>query len=94
MVELFAVTPADVKRVANKYLTANRVRLDVNPGPPTPRPAEVEVDRGRRPRWPARRSRQVKDDVRPLGDAQGRPEPRSSPRRRSCAGSSRTGWRC
>ena len=45
MVKLFAVTPDDVKRVANQYLTANRVRLDVNPGPQTPRPPEVEVDR-------------------------------------------------
>jgi len=45
MKKLFAVTPEDVKRVANKYLTADRVRLDVNPGPPTPRPAEAVVDR-------------------------------------------------
>ena len=57
MVKLFAVTPDDVKRVANQYLTANRVRLDVNPGPPTPRAPEVEVDRdGAGARWPARRS--------------------------------------
>ena len=28
------MTPADVKRVATKYLTANRVRLDVEPGRP------------------------------------------------------------
>jgi zinc protease len=41
----YAVTPADVKRVASKYLTADRVRLDVNPGAPTPRPAEPPVDR-------------------------------------------------
>ena len=44
MTELFAVTAADVKRVANKYLTANRVRIDVIPGPPTPRAPEVTVD--------------------------------------------------
>jgi zinc protease len=44
MRKLFAVTAADVKRVANQYLTANRVRLDVNPGPPTPRAPEVAVD--------------------------------------------------
>ena len=42
---LFAVTPADVKRVANKYLGPNRVRLDVNPGPPAERAPEVAVDR-------------------------------------------------
>jgi zinc protease len=45
MKRVFAVTPADVKRVAEKYLTANRVRLDVNPGAPTPRAPEVDVDR-------------------------------------------------
>lgn len=43
MRKLFKVTPADVKRVANKYLTANRVRLDVNPGAMTPRAPEVAV---------------------------------------------------
>ena len=45
--KVFAVTPADVKRVANKYLTADRIRLDVVPGPPTERPAEVAVDRSK-----------------------------------------------
>ena len=40
---LFAVTAADVKRVAVKYLTADRVRLDITPGAPTPRPAESVV---------------------------------------------------
>jgi len=43
--KLFAVTAKDVKRVANTYLGAGRVRLDVNPGPPTPRAAEAVVDR-------------------------------------------------
>jgi zinc protease len=42
---LFRVSPADVKRVANLYLTAARIRLDVVPGEPTPRPAEVDTDR-------------------------------------------------
>jgi zinc protease len=41
---VFAVTPEDVKRVANRYLTEKRVRLDVNPGPPTERAPEVAVD--------------------------------------------------
>jgi zinc protease len=45
MRRLFAVTPADVRRVARQDLTARRVRLDVVPGPPTPRAPEVEVDR-------------------------------------------------
>ena len=51
----FAVTPADVKRVAAKYLTANRVRLDVNPGPPTPAPPSRRSTATRRPRSRARR---------------------------------------
>ena len=42
--DLFAVTPADVKRVANKYLGANRIRIDVNPGPPATRAPEVAVN--------------------------------------------------
>lgn len=44
LVELFAVTAADVKRVANTYLTGNRIRVDVTPGAPTPRAPEVAVD--------------------------------------------------
>ena len=45
MARIFAVTPADVKRVAGRYLGPNRVRLDVVPGPPTPRAPESAVDR-------------------------------------------------
>ena len=41
---MFDVAPADVRRVARTYLTAGRVRLDVNPGRPTPRAPEVAVD--------------------------------------------------
>ena len=44
MARLFAVTPADVKRVAQKYLTADRIRLDITPGAPTPRAPEVAED--------------------------------------------------
>ena len=62
MVKLFAVTPDDVKRVANTYLTANRVRLDINPGPQTPRPAEVEVDRGSQAPAASPKVAEVKDD--------------------------------
>ena len=40
----YAVTAADVRRVAAKYLTGNAVRLDVNPGAPTPRAPEAAVD--------------------------------------------------
>ncbi len=49
MKKLFAVTPEDVKRVANTYLTASRIRLDVNPGHPTPRAPETPVDRESQP---------------------------------------------
>jgi zinc protease len=45
LAKFYAVTPEDVKRVANKYLTANRIRLDVTPGAQAKRPPEVEVDR-------------------------------------------------
>ncbi|MFO0952044.1 MAG: insulinase family protein [Isosphaeraceae bacterium] len=45
LADLFRVTPADVKRVANQYLTAARVRVDVTPGEPTPRGPEPDVDR-------------------------------------------------
>jgi zinc protease len=43
--DAYAVTASDVKRVANKYLSGHRIRLDVNPGPKTPRPEETPVDR-------------------------------------------------
>ncbi|WP_165248865.1 M16 family metallopeptidase [Paludisphaera soli] len=42
---LFAVTPGDVKRVANQYLTDAFIRLDVVPGPAPERPAEAEAPR-------------------------------------------------
>ena len=45
LAEAYAVTAADVKRVAAKYLGTNRIRVDVTPGPATPRPEEAAVDR-------------------------------------------------
>ena len=36
--KIFAVTPDDVRRVAKKYLTANRIELDITPGEPMPHP--------------------------------------------------------
>ncbi len=62
MVRLFKVTPEDVKRVANQYLTANRIRLDVNPGDPTPRKAEAEVDRSKQTPVEAPKIAEVKDE--------------------------------
>jgi zinc protease len=47
--KLFTVTPEDVKRVARKYLTAGRARLDVNPGPLTARAAEAVAERRNSP---------------------------------------------
>ncbi len=43
--KVFAVTPADVARVARDYLGVNRIELDVVPGPPASRPPETAVDR-------------------------------------------------
>ncbi len=43
--DLFAVTPADVQRVARQYLTEGRVRLDVLPGEKATLPEDPEVDR-------------------------------------------------
>jgi len=61
MVRLFKVTPDDVKRVAKQYLTANRIRLDVNPGAPTPRPSEAEVDRSKQTPVESPKIAEVKD---------------------------------
>jgi len=44
---VFAVTPADVRRVAQKYLTDKFVELHVVPGPPSKRPPEADVDRSK-----------------------------------------------
>ncbi len=44
LVKVFAVTPEDVKRVARDYLGTRRVELDVVPGEPAARPAEVAED--------------------------------------------------
>ncbi|RUL88594.1 M16 family metallopeptidase [Tautonia sociabilis] len=41
---LFDVRPEDVRRVAQQYLTPNRVRMDVTPGAPTPRAPEVAAN--------------------------------------------------
>jgi zinc protease len=43
--KLFAVTPADVKRIANKHLTGGRVRLDINPGDPAHSSGGAVADR-------------------------------------------------
>jgi zinc protease len=53
MRRLFRVAPADVKRVAQRYLTANRVRLNVIPGERKPRPEQAEAGDDRRAQEPA-----------------------------------------
>ena len=60
--KVFAVTPADVKRVANQYLTADRIRLDVNPGPPTERAPEVAVDKEKQEPFKNPPAVAIKDD--------------------------------
>jgi zinc protease len=47
LAKVFAVTPAEVKRVAGQYLKPQRIELDVVPGPPASRPPEVSVDRAK-----------------------------------------------
>jgi zinc protease len=76
MAKLFAVTPADVKRVAKKYLTGHRIRLDVNPGPPTPRAPEVAVDRSTQKELEAPEPVAVKDSF----DRSVMPEPGPTPK--------------
>ncbi len=44
LAKVFAVTPADVKRVAGKYLGSRRIEIDIVPGPPASRPPEAAVD--------------------------------------------------
>jgi len=61
--EAYAVTAADIKRVANKYLVANRIRLDVNPGPRTPRPEEAPVDRSAQAPLPAVAVAPIQDTI-------------------------------
>ncbi|WP_422927591.1 M16 family metallopeptidase [Singulisphaera sp. PoT] len=61
MIRLFKVTPEDVKRVANQYLTKTRIRLDVTPGAPTPRAPEVEVDRSKQAPIESPKIAEVKD---------------------------------
>ncbi|MDX2036982.1 MAG: pitrilysin family protein [Isosphaeraceae bacterium] len=75
---LFAVTPADVARVAKKYLSGNRVRLDVTKGPASPRAPEVATAPQEPTSKPAERA-PIRDDFDrrvqpPLG-----PTPRFSP---------------
>jgi zinc protease len=45
--KVFAVTPEQVKRVANEYLGPGRIEVDVLPGPPATRPPETTVDRSK-----------------------------------------------
>ncbi|MDG3006791.1 M16 family metallopeptidase [Paludisphaera mucosa] len=61
---LFAVTPEDVKRVANQYLTDAFIRLDVIPGPPPERPAEALIERpAPSPFEPTQQARETADSI-------------------------------
>ena len=75
MEALFAVTPADVQRVAKQYLTPNRVRLDVIPGPPTDRAPEAVVDKSQQSPLPELKLVEVKDSF----DRTKQPEPGRTP---------------
>ena len=75
MEKLFEVTPADVQRVAKKYLTANRVRLDVVPGAPTERAPEAVVDKSKQSPLPPVKLAEVKDTF----DRTKQPEPGPTP---------------
>ncbi len=73
--KLFAVTPADVQRVAKEYLGEARVRLDVNPGPPTPRAPEVTVDPETQKGEPAPTAEAIADSF----DRTAMPKPEGNP---------------
>jgi zinc protease len=77
--ESYAVTADDVKRVANKYLVANRVRLDVTPGPKTPRPEEAGVDRSAQAPLPSVAASPIKDTIDRSREPQPGPNPAFSP---------------
>ena len=73
--EAYAVTTNDVKRVARKYLASHRIRLDVNPGPKTPRPEETPVDRSAQTPLAAVEAVPVKDSF----DRSVEPKPGANP---------------
>ncbi len=76
MKKLFAVIPADVKRVANQYLKGHHVRVDVNPGAPTPRAPEVAVDLSTQPPLMNPKVVEIKDEF----DRNVMPEPGPTPK--------------
>jgi zinc protease len=86
---IFAVTPQDVKRVAGKYLTSKRIELDILPGQPASRPAEVAVDPNARVPLANAPVLAVKDDfdrsvMPPLGPTPRYDPPRFEKRRLPC----------
>ena len=90
-----------LRRDAGRRQAGGEPVPDRRPGPARRRPGRADTParrgRGRSPaQAPLASPTAVGDQghVRSLGDAQGRPGARSSPRRRSCGGGSRTGWRC
>jgi zinc protease len=77
--DAYAVTAADVKRVANKYLSGHRIRLDVNPGPKTPRPEETPVDRSTQSALPSVAEVPVKDTFDRSAEPKAGPAPAFTP---------------
>ncbi len=62
---VFAVTPEDVRRVANAYLGVNRIELDISAGEPMPRPPQADAVAKPNPAQapvPVASAAEVKDD--------------------------------
>jgi zinc protease len=59
--KVFAVTPEQVKRVANEYLGPRRIEIDVLPGPPATRAPETSVDRSKQAPLASPPSVEIKD---------------------------------
>ena len=69
------------QRVAKQVPGPTAIRLDVVPGQPTPRAPEVAVDRASQAPAGEPAGRRGQGHVRPLGDAQARPDARVQPPR-------------
>jgi zinc protease len=84
LAKVFAVTPDDVRRVANQYLGANRIELDISPGDPMPRPPQADVAAKPNPApaaAPAPVAVEIKDDFNRSAMPELGPTPRYQPPR-------------